>query len=60
VPEDPAELVKGARVLHPKFGLGTIQQRSGSPANLKLQIQFDQHGWKSILIRYARLEIVLP
>lgn len=58
-PESAADLSPGTRVLHPKFGLGTIEQRSGSPSNPKLQIQFDQHGWKSILARYARLELVL-
>ncbi|MFT4977792.1 MAG: DNA helicase-2/ATP-dependent DNA helicase PcrA, partial [Myxococcota bacterium] len=59
VPEDVAEFAPGVRIVHPKFGLGTIEQRSGPPANLKLQIQFDRHGWKSILARYARLELVL-
>ena len=59
VPEEPSDLTVGARVVHPKFGLGTITGRGGSPSNLKLQIQFDQHGWKSIMARFARLELVL-
>ena len=59
VPEDVSEFAPGVRIFHPKFGLGVIKQRSGSPANLKLQIQFEQSGWKSILVRYANLELVL-
>jgi DNA helicase-2/ATP-dependent DNA helicase PcrA len=59
IPESAGDLAVGARVLHPSFGLGTIQRRDGAPGNLKLRIQFDSHGRKTIFARYARLEIVL-
>ena len=58
-PESASDLSVGARILHPSFGLGTIQRRDGAPGNLKLRIQFDAHGRKTIFARYARLEIVL-
>ncbi|MEL6344010.1 MAG: UvrD-helicase domain-containing protein [Myxococcota bacterium] len=58
-PEGPEDFEPGTRVLHPKFGIGTIRRRDGAPNNPKLQIQFDRFGSKSILARYANLEIVL-
>jgi DNA helicase-2/ATP-dependent DNA helicase PcrA len=58
-PESSQDLSVGTRVLHPSFGIGTIQRRDGSPGNLKLRIQFESFGYKSIFARYARLEIVL-
>ncbi len=58
-PEDPSDLKPGTRVIHPKFGPGIVRSCAGSPSNPKLQIHFDRHGTKSILARYANLEIVL-
>ena len=58
-PESAGDLSVGVRVLHPSFGLGTIQRRDGSPDNLKLRIDFDSQGRKTVFARYARLEIVI-
>jgi DNA helicase-2/ATP-dependent DNA helicase PcrA len=47
----------GLRVRHPVFGAGTILEVSGRGAGQKLRIRFDRAGLKTILVRYAHLEI---
>jgi len=47
----------GARVLHPRFGGGTILDRDGSGKQLKLTIQFNDHGRKKILPAYTKLMV---
>ena len=59
VPEEPRQLPEGVRVVHPRFGAGVIEQRSGAPSNPKLLIRFDRYGIKSLLAQYASLEIVI-
>ncbi len=57
-PESPDDLAQGARVLHNSFGLGTIVRRTGPPNNLKLVVQFDSGGRKTLFARFAALELV--
>jgi DNA helicase-2/ATP-dependent DNA helicase PcrA len=45
----------GALVLHPRFGGGRILDREGSGKNLKLTIDFSDHGPKKILPAYTKL-----
>jgi len=47
----------GMRVLHPRFGGGRIVQREGSGKQLKLTIQFADHGQKKILPSYTKLQV---
>jgi DNA helicase-2/ATP-dependent DNA helicase PcrA len=47
----------GAYVLHPRFGGGQILGREGSGKNLKLTIQFVDHGPKKILPAYTKLRV---
>jgi DNA helicase-2/ATP-dependent DNA helicase PcrA len=56
--EDPGQLVKGARVLHPSLGAGTIRRADGAGSNLKLTIHFDSHGRKVIYARFVELELL--
>jgi DNA helicase-2/ATP-dependent DNA helicase PcrA len=58
-PDSPSDFKTGTRVLHPVFGQGEIQQVSGSPGNPRLVVLFQQAGRKSLLARYAKLEILL-
>jgi len=58
-PESPDSFVRGARVLHPQFGEGEIKTVSGSPANPKLVVHFQGAGRKTLLARYANLELLL-
>jgi len=48
----------GMRVLHPKFGEGTIIHFEGQGPNARLQINFDRGGSKWLVSQYARLEAV--
>ena len=57
-PEGPDDLRPGTRVVHPSFGAGTIRRSDGPPSNLKLVVQFDQAGRKTLYARFARLEIL--
>ena len=60
VPTAASDFAEGARVLHPQLGLGTIQKASGPPANLKVVVDFDETGRKTLFARLARLELVDP
>jgi DNA helicase-2/ATP-dependent DNA helicase PcrA len=50
------ELVAGTRVLHKKFGVGTITAREPEGSDFKLEIDFDQFGMKRLLASYAKLK----
>lgn len=58
VPSDPDSLQEGMRVLHQKFGLGTIESLSGAGANKKATVRFDTEGVKNLMLMYAKLKIV--
>ena len=47
----------GAMVLHPRFGGGKIVDRQGAGKNLKLTIDFSDHGQKKILPAYTKLQV---
>jgi hypothetical protein len=59
VPEDVEAFQTGTRVYHPAFGPGTVKRTEGSPQNLKIEIQFDAYGRKTLYARHANLEIIL-
>ena len=48
---------EGLRVRHPVFGVGTVLSVSGSGLDQKLRIQFERAGVKTIVVRYANLEL---
>jgi DNA helicase-2/ATP-dependent DNA helicase PcrA len=56
-PAEDGDLQEGARVLHAKFGSGKITSRQGSGDKLKLTIRFQRAGTKTVLARYANLQI---
>ncbi|MGE4605620.1 MAG: 3'-5' exonuclease, partial [Myxococcota bacterium] len=47
----------GLRVRHPVFGLGTIASVIGTGADQKLKIQFDRAGLKTLMVKFANLEL---
>ena len=47
----------GLRVRHPVFGAGVILAVAGSGPGQKLRIRFDRVGVKTVLVRYANLEL---
>jgi len=57
VPDDGAAISVGLRVRHPVFGFGTVAGVIGSGPGQKLRIQFDRAGLKTVMVRYANLEL---
>jgi hypothetical protein len=47
----------GMRVRHSVFGTGAILSSSGSGLNQKLKIRFERAGVKTVMVRYANLEL---
>ena len=48
----------GMRVRHSVFGVGVILSSSGVDLNQKLKIRFERAGVKTVMVRYANLELV--
>ena len=57
-PAQDADLQEGVRVRHAKFGNGKIASRQGSGDKLKLVIRFNRAGTKTVLARYADLQLL--
>jgi len=53
----PPGLEPGLRVRHPIFGPGTILGVSGSGAGQKLRVRFERAGVKTLVLRFANLEL---
>ncbi|MDH4016933.1 MAG: UvrD-helicase domain-containing protein [Actinomycetota bacterium] len=51
-------VAKGTRVRHPVFGLGEVLAVMGDGLNQKLKIKFERAGVKTVMVRYANLELV--
>ena len=52
-------LSKGSRVRHPKYGEGTVFRREGDGDDAKITVQFQQHGVKKLVEKFAQLEAPL-
>ena len=48
----------GQRVLHPKFGEGVVLNREGAGEHARVQVNFQRHGSKWLVVAYARLELI--
>ena len=46
----------GDRVIHQRFGQGTILKMEGAAENLKATIAFDNAGTKQLLLKFAKLQ----
>lgn len=55
---DPSAISTGSRVRHPRFGTGTVEEMEGAYPNLKATVEFDQHGKKQLLLKFAKLEVI--
>jgi DNA helicase II / ATP-dependent DNA helicase PcrA len=55
-PTGKTGLNKGVRVRHPKYGEGIIFQREGDGDDAKITVQFQQHGVKKLVEKFAQLE----
>jgi DNA helicase-2/ATP-dependent DNA helicase PcrA len=52
------QLRAGQRIEHNRFGFGKILEISGTPADLKAKIAFDDHGEKILILKYAKIRVV--
>ena len=57
-PSNPDLLQEGMRVMHAKFGAGTILSIEGAGANKKASVHFDTAGVKMLMLKFARLAIL--
>ncbi len=57
-PSNPDLLQEGMRVMHAKFGAGTILSIEGAGANKKASVHFDTAGVKMLMLKFARLGII--
>ena len=55
-PTGAANLKKGQRVRHSKYGEGTIVLREGEGDEAKLTVLFPQHGLKKLMEKFAHLQ----
>lgn len=56
-PAVEADLEEGKVVVHPMFGPGRITGATGTGDKLKLDIRFKKAGTKSVLAKFAKLEV---
>ncbi len=57
-PSNPDLLQEGMRVMHAKFGAGTIVSIEGAGANKKASVNFDNGGVKMLMLKFAKLAIL--
>ena len=55
---DLSQYKSGVRILHKKFGEGTISLVEPEGDDLKVDIDFDKAGHKRLMAKYANLEII--
>ena len=58
LPSNPDLLQEGMRVMHAKFGAGTILSVDGAGANKKASVNFDNGGVKMLMLKFAKLAIL--
>jgi DNA helicase-2/ATP-dependent DNA helicase PcrA len=57
-PTGAANLRKGQRVRHSKYGEGTVLFREGDGESAKVTVMFNHHGMKKLVERFANLQRV--
>ena len=55
-PAPAGRWARGARVRHPKYGVGTVLESEGDGEDAKLTVSFPGYGQKKLVERYASLE----
>lgn len=48
----------GKRVMHGKYGEGVIVQIIGADAKAEIHVNFDEHGYKRLILGFAKLEVL--
>ncbi len=57
-PTGKTGLQKGSRVRHPKYGDGTVFQREGDGDDAKITVNFQKHGVKKLVEKFAQLTTI--
>lgn len=55
---DPEVIKVGQRVLHQKFGQGTVKTVEGTGPNKKAAVVFDDCGLKNLMLKFAKLSVL--
>jgi len=55
---DSPEPQPGDLVKHPKFGRGRVLQKDGAGEEAKVRVHFNSVGGRTLVLRYARLEVL--
>ncbi len=55
-PSGAADLRKGQRVRHSKYGEGTVLFREGDGESAKVTVMFNRHGMKKLVEKFANLQ----
>lgn len=58
VPDNPKIFNEGMKVLHQRFGSGTITKLEGSGADRMATIVFDNAGEKKLVLKFAKLKAI--
>ena len=58
VAASPEDIKEGMRVLHQKFGQGTVMKVEGIGPNKKATVLFDECGTKQLMLKFAKLNIL--
>ena len=58
VAASPEDIEEGMRVLHQKFGQGTVMKVEGIGPNKKATVLFDEYGSKQLMLKFAKLNIL--
>ena len=53
---EPCNVEVGDRVIHKKFGEGTVTKKEPEGSDFKLEINFDAYGMKRLMASFARLK----
>jgi len=54
--DEPMDIAAGDRVVHARFGLGTVLEVRGAGGDAFVTVDFEAAGKKSIMLNYAKLE----
>jgi len=57
--DDTSALTSGMRVQHQKFGVGSVTELEGTGDNRKAHILFDTSGKKVLVLKFAKLKIMI-
>jgi len=58
VPSPILEIQQGQRVEHNRFGFGTVTQLITNEGDRRAKVDFDEHGEKLLILKYAKIRIV--